>query len=110
MGSNFHSRRERDAGGSRREAGPRARTAQARRRRSDRAEFPGRRMRCEPPASLNGSAARRAAPAQKNFFAFSKKEREVGSLASPLTFANSSRIRRCSELRLVGTSTCTRTN
>src|SRR5690606_22802411 len=54
----------------------------------------------------------RASPlaAQKNFLALSNQLCEVGWSASPLTLANSSRILRCSELRLCGTSTCTRTS
>ncbi len=48
--------------------------------------------------------------AQKNFLALSKKLFATGSSASPLIFANSSRILRCSLVSEVGTSTCTRTN
>jgi len=47
---------------------------------------------------------------QKNFLAFSKKSPPTGSSASPLASAKSSSFLRCSGVRWVGTSTCTRTS
>src|SRR5262245_47057231 len=47
---------------------------------------------------------------QKNFFALSKKLLETGSCGSPIRCAYSSSFLRCSALRAVGTSTCTRTS